>query len=312
MEDMKRLLPTIAVSIGLLACGSQAEKPARESATSTSPEKPAAQAPVTTEATTTTLGRIRTQAIPETQVTLRFDADVSPDFLSRVSEYVREAQSQVGDSGPVTLHIYSNLDEYVRENVAVTNRPAERVRSNIQQGGGAEALQKTMFLYEVTQSARPPDHLRSSVLHEYFHTVQFFRSGYKRAQGGDSPRWLFEGTAVYLQLRTAEALGYNPPPAGTSPSYVANKMRRVTNVKRANYGPLSSFESPGTAAEGGGAHDLGYIAADFMATNFGVEGLKNEYWAALSPSEWKTAFSSTFGMPVEQFYADFEAYRSTL
>jgi hypothetical protein len=315
MAAMKSLLTTLTILISLVSCESQTEQSASDISTTTTGQSvtTATRMPATSAvATTTTLGRIRTQPIAGTQVTFRFDPDVSPEFLSRVSGYVLEAQTQVGDSGLVTLHVYSNLDEYVRENTAVTNRPADRVRGNIEQGGGAEALQRIMFLYEPSQGARPPDQLRSTVLHEYFHTVQFFRSGYKRAQGGDSPRWLFEGTAVYVQFRTAEALGYNPPPANVSPTYAVNRMRKVTNVKRANYGPLSAFESPGTAAEGGGAHDLGYVAADFMATRFGTEGLMNQYWVALAKSDWKAAFLSTFGLSVEDFYAEFEAYRKTL
>ena len=85
--------------------------------------------------------------------------------------------------------------------------------------------------------------------------------------------------------------------------------------KRANYGSLSTFEIPGTAAEGGGSHDLGYIAADYIAATYGpnaVNGLKNDYWAALAKSDWRTAFANTFGIDPDQFYANFESYRNTL
>ncbi len=313
---MRKVALAVPVLVMLASCSSEStptstgQVSSTTSATASAP--PSTNEPATTVGPSTTLGRIRTQAIPGTQVTLRYDVDVSPDFLSTISGYLLEAHREVGDAGPVTLHTYSNLDEYVRENVAVTRRAPQIVRGNIESGGGAEALQRVMFLYEVTQKARPAEHLRSAVLHEYFHTRQFFLSGYKRTQGGDSPRWLFEGSAVYQQLRTAEALGYAPPPNGMTLSYSTNKARRIANVKRANYGPLSTFEMPGTAAEGGGSHDLGYIAADYIAATYGENGLKHGYWEALSKSDWRTAFSSTFGVDPDQFYANFESYRRTL
>jgi hypothetical protein len=62
----------------------------------------------------------------------------------------------------------------------------------------------------------------------------------------------------------------------------------------------------------GAAYPLSFIAVDFLTRERGL-GALIQFWSAIGKGNaWPVAFETAFGRTVEQFYAEFEAYRRTL
>jgi len=54
------------------------------------------------------------------------------------------------------------------------------------------------------------------------------------------------------------------------------------------------------------------IASDYLVAKYGRDRLRNEFWVAFAATDGRSEFLQVFGVTVDSFYADFEAYRSTL
>ena len=75
--------------------------------------------------------------------------------------------------------------------------------------------------------------------------------------------------------------------------------------------PLQSTETyNGLKAADGVGYPLGFMATDFLVDNFGGLPALVSFYDAIGPgTTWQDAFWSTFGLSVDEFYAEFEAYR---
>mgnify|MGYP001792217878 CR=1 FL=1 len=63
----------------------------------------------------------------------------------------------------------------------------------------------------------------------------------------------------------------------------------------------------------GAAYTPVFVASEYLVNAAGVVAVKHDFWAALRPgTDWHIVFANVFGTSVDQFYADFEAYRRTL
>ena len=73
-------------------------------------------------------------------------------------------------------------------------------------------------------------------------------------------------------------------------------------------------ELGGSRATGGSGavYTLGSIASEHLVAKYGRERLHNEFWVAFAATDWRSAFLQVFGVTVDSFYVDFEAYRATL
>lgn len=106
-------------------------------------------------------------------------------------------------------------------------------------------------------------------------------------------------------------------PRGRRPRVHDFSRRHATAVRGArDLESPQSYENRGAAKFRGGqgeAYTLGFLAAEYIEQVSGADVLKRDFWAAMrSSSDWRTAFASTVGVSVDQFYADFQAYRTTL
>ena len=140
------------------------------------------------------------------------------------------------------------------------------------------------------------------VFHEYFHSVQFSLSNQQSTRG---PLWLREGTARYFEYRLGGQHGYGD----------FDRLRRNEIARSRTLEPLQTWESRGQATfrgGGGEAYNMGFLAADYLVNTKGLDAVAKTVWTEQRTKDWRAAFASAFGVSVDQFYADFEAYRRTL
>ena len=117
------------------------------------------------------------------------------------------------------------------------------------------------------------------------------------------PEWMFRGTEQYAEIRYAEA--------ARSLNYKVARRKEIQAATRAAL-PLSSVDMRGNEdglrswAIGG----VGFLAVERLAARAGDPAIF-EYYRLLPSSEtWQEAFASAFGITVENFYSEFEAYRA--
>ena len=161
------------------------------------------------------------------------------------------------------------------------------------------------------------ERLLGIMAHEYFHVLQ--DHGLSAAEAGTGshdvvyktgPAWLGEGSAEYVsgRIRTHELLlEYGYPSFAEYQVWLADRARETA-------APLQSTETyNGLAAADGVGYELGFMAVDFLVDNFGdlpaLPALVSFYDAIGPGTTWYTAFRSTFGISIDEFYVEFEAYR---
>ncbi|HUR22401.1 MAG TPA: hypothetical protein VMZ73_00870 [Acidimicrobiales bacterium] len=311
MAVRRRAAMAVGVTLLLTACTSSARQAApapRTSPTSTSLPATTTRSsttstrPAPTTTTTTLLAGLaqRPIAVPGASILLRFDEGVPPEALSVVEETIPVAYDALGESGPLVVHVYASADTYVASH---DPRSQERARADIDGGvvatGGAGAIR----IYSPRFLDRDTTTRRLIVIHEYFHTVQ---SRLSAGRGGVIPLWLREGTARYVEYGVAGDHGY------------IDYGRRRTAEVRTSRGleSLQTYEEQGGPTfrgDSGGAYVVGFLASEYLETLKGRQAVQRDFWAALRTSaDWRAAFTTVFGISVDQFYADFESYRKTL
>lgn len=125
------------------------------------------------------------------------------------------------------------------------------------------------------------------------------------------PAWLQEGSAEYAAVRTHTHEGVLEQ---RDSSFAEAKAQRRTQA-RETAAPLQSLETyAGMFAVGGDiSYPLGFMATDFLVENFGdfpaLPALVSFYEAIGPDTTWQDAFQNTFGLSIDEFYAEFEAYR---
>jgi hypothetical protein len=310
------------LAMSIAACGSR--RGAAPTAVSTSTASAATTAvtistsPPSTATATTADPRFqeRVLSLEGSKAVIRFDEGVPEELLATIADTVPMARSALGDSGPLTVHVYASADDYVSAIVAGANKTPDAVRAYLEGGSHiSEASPGAIWVWVPNFRRQSADSQRISIFHEYFHTVALKFSN-NRALGPPtgtrgSPRWLFEGSARYFEFVSGEMFGYKSLFGATD--LASNIKVQIRQVKTRSYGPLASYEGGGAPPSGGGSpqHELGALATDYLVRTYGMDKVKRDYWVAMGNSDWRGAFATVFGVSVEQFYADFEAYRST-
>ena len=285
-----------------------------EAAPAPSTTLPATTAPPTTSAPTTTTPPAPTTtsttllpgisqrpiAVPGPAVLLRYDEGMAPEGLSIVEATIPRAYEALGEAGPLVVHVYASADNFVASHDA---RLQERARADVDGGVIATGGGGTIRIYGPRFLERDTTSRRLIVIHEYFHTVQSRLSG---GRSNTTPLWLREGTARYAELGVAGDHGF-----------IDYGRRRSTEVRASrSLEALKTYEDQGGPTfrgDSGGAYIVGFLAAEYLETLKGRQAVQREFWAGLrSGTDWKIAFAAVFDVSVEQFYADFEAYRRTL
>ena len=250
-------------------------------------------------------------------VRFRLDTAVADETKAFLVESLAWAHTDLGDSGPLTIHVYSNADPFVEAYVSDLGISRQVARQELDNGEFAfESPGGHIWIFLPNFDIDPPDERRLTLFHEYFHTVQNWL-GVLRLQSEQPldqsfvPRWLMEGCAEYLAVH-----------AGAARKLVDEAKRRSFVVEDANdvAGRLSDLETGGGAdfanAVNGGpgeAYSLGYLGCERLSQTRGPDSVLRAFWADRATSrDWVKAFTEAFGMSPAAFYADFEAYRATL
>ena len=190
------------------------------------------------------------------------------------------------------------MDEYAE----ATGTSVEEARENVSQGRIAHIRGANVVIYGPSFQRLSLARRRQAVYHEYFHAVQHFLSANRSARVGvDRPLWLIEGSARFFEN-------------AVTPREL--DIFRQSEVKRRESLPLLAdlehLDAPRVPGASGDAYTLGSIASDYLVATYGRDRLQHDLWVAFSATDWRSAFRQVFGVTVDSFYADFEAYRSTL
>lgn len=313
----RRPCPFLIISMMLAsaacASGSSQERSAAPPVASSSTTSIAPQPRPTT---TTTIDSYAHETHPAEQrwidvagsrVLVRFDAAVPPAVVDMVSDSVATAGTAFGSSGPLTVHIYSNPDDYVADQLTHKTRSTpEQKRQTLLRGVlTAEANFRSIWIYAPSFTRLVLDSSRQvTVLHEYFHTFQVQFQREERFPASE-PLWLREGTAEYYSRHAAAAMGIL--------SVENYRTRALADLKQT---PKTLKDLEGLfntrAGEDRDAYVLGYFATEFLAKTFGEEPLRRQYWEEAGTVDWRAAFTATFKMTVDAFYPEFERYRASL
>jgi hypothetical protein len=242
--------------------------------------------------------------------------------LAFISDSLPLVRSDFGDSGPLTLHIYSNENDFVGAWTGLhPSEDANRIRQQIINGLDHAPTYQNWWIYSPNFVKPGPPY--RGMYHEYFHILQ--KAGMQREffipQG--LPWWVAEGSAEYFGVQGPSDRGLVD--GGAIRRQYLRDLRRITE-------PIGAFETQGgssiaSAGSSGNAYTVGFFASEYLVEKYGVDRWMRDYWEALRGSgptvgqplgrqqnstEWSTAFQRVFGLSVAQFYAEFEEHRSTL
>lgn len=171
----------------------------------------------------------------------------------------------------------------------------------------AQGAQITVYAGNSDWQRFGPEFKRKTLVHEFFHVMQYFLGWIPANQQVTSALWLLEGTAEYVGHLTAYAgQGVNSVDQlrGCHQFRVANGVR----IPR-----LSELEGQGfydVSRQGAPVYSLGYLAAERAVQDSGLRSLTT-FGLAAATSPWQDAFLRVFGSPLTAFYDAFEQYRSS-
>lgn len=266
---------------------------------------------------TTPLPAVSTRAIPPTSSTLpigvahrqlavqgspivvSYDDGMPADAIASIEETLPLARQDLGDSGALLVHVYATIDAFVAAHPQADRR---RAQEDADAGLSASTTARAIWFYGPNYVPRDDRTRRMIVFHEYFHTVQ---SSLSNRRSANAPLWLLEGTARYIEYHLGGQHGYGN----------FNQLRRSEIARSRSLDPLQTYETRGQATfrgGGGEAYNLGFVAADYLVNTKGQDALARIVWTELRTKDWRGAFAGAFGESVDQFYADFEAYRRGL
>jgi hypothetical protein len=243
-------------------------------------------------------------------IAFKFDDGVAQDQREAFQKGFALAYQYFGDVGPLSAFAYANLDALMDEANRYYKRSADSAAS---QDVKRRLLNGEIVAYAETDAMWfwVKDFWKSSSLsyrwaimaHEYFHIVQKYWS--KKNFDGQSPHWLSEGSAEYLGFGVAANAGL-----------VDRNQLRKEKIERTRgiLNPLSTMETrQGAEAEDTETkYSVGYLAAEFLATNYGESALLKTYWQARATANtWQDAFQTAFGISPSEYYQKFEEYRRT-
>ncbi|MGH9279601.1 MAG: hypothetical protein ACRD12_16060 [Acidimicrobiales bacterium] len=246
-------------------------------------------------------------------VRFRLDTAVSEETKAFIVETLGWAHVDLGDSGPLTIHVYSDEDHFVTAYTNDFGISPQEARDRLAAGEFAFATSGGhIWIYLPNFDIDPIEIRRLTLYHEYFHTVQDWLAEIRFQSSDDRelsfvPRWMVEGCAEYLAVHAAAARGL-----------VDEGLHRQLIIRHANDGgeALKTVESAGQPSFLGGsdgAYTVGYLGCERLAQTRGPEKAMHQFWVSYATlRHWDTAFAEAFGLTPAAFYAEFEAYRRTL
>ncbi len=246
---------------------------------------------------------------PPQGVTFVFGDEVSAEQREQLRELVERARTLVdpvlgASAESFTVLAYADrdslVDAYLTWHALPPNERAV-VRARWDSGHTAEASYRAIFL-DLSQFrlSRAPDDTwiwLQIVVHEYVHVVQnelagapgLIREPDIDAAPFGGPRWLIEGSAVYVTRSLAGGV------------IVASNAPVPLRAMETWYGMAAAGPDRG--------YGLSLAAVALLADGTGPPSLA-EFWRAVgSGITWQQAFEGAFGRSIDAFYAEFEALR---
>ena len=146
---------------------------------------------------------------------------------------------------------------------------------------------------------------RSTPAHELFHTVQYALGGPSIAGASGNqemkiPRWLNEGSANFFGFYVVEKLGFGTYKEGRV-SQLDSSLDYKTPIQLSEY----SFSSLNP-------YGIGQGASEYLIASIGFEKFLNIWKFTNSESSFTLGFKKATGIDVEDFYAKFEAARTSI
>jgi hypothetical protein len=236
-------------------------------------------------------------------INYKYDNAATEQDRKIVERGVELAKKNFGDVLQVTIHAYGDFNALCDAYSQFENRAG---CSHLDEDMGMASGNGGIYINISSEGwQRNPDPLKmKTVLHEYVHIVQFYRSGGAQHFKPDTgPEWLVEGSAEFLSLRAIDnehLIDFN-----------LQRNRKIEQAKLVRT-PL------GITATGANAKDaeiyrlyaLGFLATEFLAANHGGEGNILKFYSTISSfNAWPNAFKQTFGISIDEFYTQFEDYR---
>ncbi len=247
-------------------------------------------------------------------VRFRLDTSVSAETTQFVVESLQMAHTDLGDSGPLTVHVYGDERRFVAAYTEDFGISAVEAREELAGGLFAFASEGGhIWLYLPNYNDAPTGFRRVTLFHEYEHTKQGWQAEV-RFQSEEPrersfiPRWLVEGCAAYIAVKAAWERGF---------VVEAEARAGVLSEALAIAEPLRGFETGGEAdfVDGGeaGAYTVGWLACERLALVHGADSVLHSFWLSMADTRnWQQSFIATFDVTPEEFYADFERYRTSL
>lgn len=239
------------------------------------------------------------EAASRTDVTFKFDANVSAEDQLIVREGIRFAQDYLIDTFGVDVQVPVTVNVTFSEHNRAEHASFEEkgvITSNMWDLRGYSYLQ----------------HLRYAV-HGYVHLWQFEQADIPGVTAIPGPSWMVEGAADYLSL---DALAWG----GLLTREEAREFLAAT-AQGAYLGrydvvlpPLRQFETyagmfaPDTACC---SYQLSALAVQSLVETTNISQLA-AYYSSLNRTSWKRPFEDAFGMSPDAFYKSFEAQRPEL
>ena len=139
-----------------------------------------------------------------------------------------------------------------------------------------------------------------AVADEHFVAARALAGGVRTERG---PRWLFEGARSYVTSTYLDVSGRE--------SLETRRQREVASAQRTQWS-LRDLAHPYAfdGNESRAAQSVGYLAVQWLLERAGDPSLF-EYYRLVSKSQgWEDAFEAAFGIAIDDFYVEFEAYRA--
>ena len=240
-----------------------------------------------------------------------FGDQVSPEDRRRMRESTALAMYYMQEEtglwiNDFTVYAFVDLENFLDVYIDETWR-SERDRAEVREralanGGWGEVYAGSLIFLYGEWLFSTDEGLLTLIAHEYFHVLQEFEPSAHDVVSESGPVWLLEGGAVYAEVKTGAHEGLF--------SFAAGRARQMARA-RETAAPLRSTETyNGLFAAN---YALGFMAVDFLVENFGslpaLVALLSFYDAIGPGTTYQDAFQSTFEISIEEFYAEFEAYR---
>jgi len=138
--------------------------------------------------------------------------------------------------------------------------------------------------------------------HEYAHVYQFQNGcGYTGAEITAAPKWFYEGEAEWLSIKVMREVGWLPSQFSTYDIEIM-PARQIS-------GELKSLETSEQISVD--KYPLFTLAIDYLMKDRDVKTL-DDFCANLGNGmDRSKAFETAFGISLDEFYKNFESYRST-